>query len=114
VISDIVSDEEVPDKMQNDPELWSGCISGAFTEEGFLAAFEKTGFSGIQILKRDATAWRTVQGIEFRSITIEASKGKQDTSSRTSLPHPKETKSQDHEVTTKANDRCCNSGGCSC
>src|SRR5438876_8793297 len=26
VISDIVSDEEVPEEMQNDPELWSGCI----------------------------------------------------------------------------------------
>jgi arsenite methyltransferase len=77
VISDIVSDEEVPDEMQNDPELWSGCISGAFTEDGFLAAFEKAGFYGIQILKRDVNPWRTVQGIEFRSITVEAFKGKQ-------------------------------------
>jgi ubiquinone/menaquinone biosynthesis C-methylase UbiE len=77
VISDIVSDEEVPEEMQNDPELWSGCISGAFTEDGFLAAFEKAGFYGIQILKRDPRPWRTVQGIEFRSVTIEAFKGKQ-------------------------------------
>src|SRR5712691_11323083 len=77
VISDIVSDEEVPEKMQNDPELWSGCISGALTEEGFLAAFEKAGFYGIQILKRDVDPWRTVQGIEFRSVTVEAFKGKQ-------------------------------------
>ena len=77
VISDIVSDQEVPQEMQNDPELWSGCISGALTEEGFLAAFENAGFYGIQILKRDANAWRTVQGIEFRSVTIEAFKGKQ-------------------------------------
>src|SRR5260370_2010078 len=28
VISNIVSDEEVPERMQNDLELWSGCISG--------------------------------------------------------------------------------------
>src|SRR5437870_937962 len=77
VISDIVSDEEVPEEMQNDPELWSGCISGALTEEGFLQAFEHAGFYGIQILKRDARPWRTVQGIEFRSVTIEAFKGKQ-------------------------------------
>jgi arsenite methyltransferase len=111
VISDVVSDEEVPEEMQNDPELWSGCISGAFTEEGFLAAFEKAGFSGIQILKRDTRAWRTVQGIEFHSITIEASKGEQDASSRTSLPHSKETKSQDHDV-TKANNKCCDGGSC--
>jgi ubiquinone/menaquinone biosynthesis C-methylase UbiE len=77
VISDIVSDEAVPEEMQNDPELWSGCISGALTEEGFLAAFENAGFYGIQILKSDVDPWRTVQGIEFRSITIEAFKGKQ-------------------------------------
>jgi SAM-dependent methyltransferase len=77
VIADIVSDEEVPEEMQNDPELWSGCISGALTEEGFLAAFEQAGFYGIQILKRDADPWRTVQGIEFRSVTVEAFKGKQ-------------------------------------
>src|SRR5204862_2210956 len=37
VISDIVSDEVVPEELQNDPELWSGCISGALTEKGFLA-----------------------------------------------------------------------------
>src|SRR5436190_2223442 len=77
VISDIVSDEEVPEEMQNDPELWSGCISGALTEDGFLAAFENAGFYGIQILKRASQPWRTVQGIEFRSVTIEAFKGKQ-------------------------------------
>jgi arsenite methyltransferase len=77
IICDIVSDEEVPEEMQNDPELWSGCISGAFTEDGFLAAFEKAGFYGIQILKRDVNPWRTVEGIEFRSVTVEAFKGKQ-------------------------------------
>ncbi|MFN7140787.1 MAG: ATP-binding cassette domain-containing protein, partial [Limisphaerales bacterium] len=36
----IVADEPVPEHMQNDPELWSGCISGALTEEDFLKAFE--------------------------------------------------------------------------
>src|SRR5438874_10894798 len=180
VISDIVSDEEVLEDMQNDPELWSGCISGAFTEECFLAAFEKASFYGIQILKRDVDPWRTVQGIEFRSVTVEAFKGKQgecfernqaviyrgpfkevvdddnhrmergrryavcdktynlykkapyreffefvdpivDVSlseakpfdcSRTSLRHPKETKGQDYDVTTEANNKCCDGGSC--
>ena len=77
MICDIVSDEEVPEEMQNDPELWSGCISGALTEESFLQAFEHAGFYGVQILKRDAQPWRTVQGIEFRSMTVAAFKGKQ-------------------------------------
>jgi ubiquinone/menaquinone biosynthesis C-methylase UbiE len=77
VISDIVSDEEVPDAMRNDPELWSGCISGALTEEGFLKAFEAAGFYGIELLKFDMEPWRVVGGIEFRSITVQAYKGKQ-------------------------------------
>ena len=77
VISDIVSDEEVPVEMQDDPELWSGCISGAFTESGFLAAFEEAGFHGIRVLERQAGPWRTVDGIEFRSLTVEAFKGKE-------------------------------------
>src|SRR2546428_5708749 len=77
VISDIVRDEEVPEERPNDPALRSGGISGAFTEDGFLTAFENAGFYGIQILKRDAQPWRTVQGMEFRSVTIEAFKGKQ-------------------------------------
>jgi arsenite methyltransferase len=180
VIADIVSDEEVLEEMQNDPELWSGCISGAFTEVGFLAAFEQAGFYGIQILKRDQNPWRTVQGIEFRSVTVEAFKGKQGECfernqaviyrgpfkevldddnhrmergrryavcdktyslyrkmpyaehfefvdpiadvplevakpfdcSRTSLRHPKETKGQDYDVTTEANNKCCDGGSC--
>ena len=77
VISDIVSDEAVPEHLQNDPKLWSGCISGAFTEEGFLSAFAEAEFYGLQILKRDEKPWRTVEGIEFRSVTVQAFKGKQ-------------------------------------
>lgn len=77
VISDIVADEPVPEEMQNDPELWSGCISGAFLEDEFLAAFEAAGFYGVRILKLDSEPWQTVEGIEFRSMTIEAFKGKE-------------------------------------
>ena len=77
VISDIVSDEEIPAHLQDDPYLWSGCISGAYTEEGFLKAFADAGFHGIEILKRDDAPWQTVEGIEFRSVTIRAWKGKQ-------------------------------------
>jgi arsenite methyltransferase len=77
VISDIVSDEAVPEHMRNDPELWSGCISGALTETDFLEAFVDAGFYGVQILVRHAEPWRTVEGLEFRSVTVEAFKGKE-------------------------------------
>lgn len=77
VISDIVADEPVPEHLQSDPELWSGCISGALTEEAFFHAFAEAGFYGIEILKFDAQPWRSVEGIEFRSVTVQAFKGKQ-------------------------------------
>ncbi len=76
-ISDIVSDEDVPQSMQDDPDLWSGCISGAWREDAFLEAFERAGFFGIELAKRDATPWRVEGGIEFRSVTVTAYKGKQ-------------------------------------
>lgn len=76
IISDIVSDEDVPEHLQRDPELWSGCISGAMREDMFLAAFEKAGFYGVEILERSDKPWQTVEGIEFRSMTVRAWKGK--------------------------------------
>ena len=74
VISDIVSDQIVPKHLKSDPELWSGCISGAFAEETFLEAFEEERFYGIEILGRQADPWVIVEGIEFRSLTIRAFK----------------------------------------
>jgi arsenite methyltransferase len=75
-ISDIVSDEVVPQELQDDPNLWSGCVSGAFQENEILQALEEAGFHGIRIDKWDATPFRVVSGIEFRSVTITAHKGK--------------------------------------
>jgi ubiquinone/menaquinone biosynthesis C-methylase UbiE len=77
VISDIVCDEDVPDHLVADTDLWSGCISGAFREDAFLRAFEQAGFHGIEILSRGETPWQVVEGIEFRSVTVSAYKGKQ-------------------------------------
>ena len=74
-ISDIVSDEPVPTHLRADPELWSGCISGAFQEQDFIRAFLDAGFLAVRIDKWDAEPWRTVEGIEFRSATLVAVKG---------------------------------------
>lgn len=77
VISDIVSDEDIPEHLQRDPNLWSGCISGAFREDQFLQAFEVAGFYGVTVVERQEKPWRTVEGIEFRSVTVAAYKGKE-------------------------------------
>ena len=73
-ISDIVSDETVPEAMQNDATLWSGCISGAWREDEFVDEFVATGFQGVKIDKRTDEPWQTVEGIEFRSVTLLAIK----------------------------------------
>ncbi len=76
-ISDIVSDEVAPAALRNDPELWSGCISGAFQEQELLQLLEQAGFHGIEVDKWQVEPWQVVQGIEFRSVTVTAHKGKQ-------------------------------------
>ena len=52
MISDIVSDEDVPERLKQDLDLWSGCISGSFREDLFLEAFEQAGFYGVSLLER--------------------------------------------------------------
>ena len=61
----------------DDPDLWSGCIAGAFREDIFLKMFEEAGFYGIEILDRQQQPWQTIDGIEFRSLTVRAYKGKE-------------------------------------
>lgn len=76
-ISDIVSDELVPDELRADPDLWSGCISGAFQEGELLRELESAGFYGITIDKWEQEPFAVVEGIEFRSVTVTATKGKE-------------------------------------
>lgn len=76
-ISDIVSDEDVPLDLQRNPELWSGCISGAMREDRFLQAFANAGLYGVEIAAYQTEPWAVVEGIEFRSMTVLAYKGKE-------------------------------------
>jgi ubiquinone/menaquinone biosynthesis C-methylase UbiE len=74
VISDIVADRTVPRRLKEDPKLWSGCVSGAFVEGEFVAAFARAGFEPVGIIERQAAPWRVVEGVEFRSVTVRAEK----------------------------------------
>ena len=76
-VSDIISDEDSPEALKNDARLWSGCISGALTETGFIEALEDAGFHGIHVDKFEPEPWQIVEGIEYRSATYLAYKGKQ-------------------------------------
>ncbi|MFN5745245.1 MAG: methyltransferase domain-containing protein [Methylococcaceae bacterium] len=74
-ISDIVSDEPISEALKANPELWSGCISGAFEELEFVNAFVNAGFTAVRLDRWDARPWRVVDGIEFRAATLTAVKG---------------------------------------
>ncbi|RLA25692.1 MAG: methyltransferase [Gammaproteobacteria bacterium] len=77
-ISDIVSDEFVPEHLKKDQHLWSGCISGALQEHEFLEAFVNAGFVAVAYDKWESEPWQVVEGIEFRSVTITAIKPEQE------------------------------------
>jgi SAM-dependent methyltransferase len=85
-VSDIVASADVPDSLQNDPALWSGCVSGAFREDRFIAAFQASGFADVEIVKRESKPWQVIGDIEFRSVTVLASKP-----GRSTMPLPTHT-----------------------
>ena len=68
VISDIVSEVEVPPRLKVNPKLWGECLVGALTQEGFVAAVERAGFYGIEILSK--SYWKDVEGYAFSSVTV--------------------------------------------
>ena len=68
VIADIVSEREVPPHLKTNPELWGECTVGALTQEGFVAALEKAGFHGIEVLKK--AYWKSIEGYPFYSVTV--------------------------------------------
>lgn len=74
VISDIVSDREVPVSMKQDKKLWGECISGAITEAEFFNITRKIGFYGLEIVNR--YLYKEVDGFTFYSITARGYKFK--------------------------------------
>ena len=69
-ISDIVSDRPIPLSLQKDPELWSGCISGAWQEDNFLKDFQSIGFQNVHYVDRSESPWEVIEDIEFRAVTL--------------------------------------------
>ena len=68
VIADIVSDRDVPPHLKTNAELWGECTVGALTGEGFVAALEKGGFYGVEVLKK--SYWKSIEGHPFYSMTV--------------------------------------------
>jgi len=68
VVSDIVADRAVPPELKVNVHLWGECISGALSEDEFLAELEKAGFYGLAVLEK--SFWKEVEGYDFYSVTV--------------------------------------------
>jgi len=49
VVSDIVTEGELPESVRKDPELWAGCIAGALKREEYIELIKAAGFYGLEV-----------------------------------------------------------------
>lgn len=50
-VSDVVLQGELPAGLQNDAEMYAGCVAGAIQKEEYLSIIEQTGFTNIKVQK---------------------------------------------------------------
>ena len=86
LLSDIVSQSPLPPKIRFNPRLRGECIAGALTEARLLRLLEKLGFVGVEVLTR--APWRTVEGVDFSSVTVRAWKPGRDAAVSYTYPGP--------------------------
>ncbi len=67
-ISDIVSDQTVPQYLVHDTQKWGDCLSGALTLTDYMNGMTTAGFVGIHLVK--FSPWRVIDGIHFFSVTL--------------------------------------------
>ncbi len=49
IVSDIVSEGELPREIREDPDAWAECIAGALDEGVYLEKIRKAGFVNVQV-----------------------------------------------------------------
>jgi arsenite methyltransferase len=67
-ISDIVTDQPVPQYLVHDSKKWGDCLSGALTLTNYIAGMVGAGFLGIHLNK--TSPWQVIDGIHFFSVTL--------------------------------------------
>ncbi|UCB53006.1 MAG: arsenite methyltransferase [Candidatus Zixiibacteriota bacterium] len=79
VVSDIVTDKELPDDIRKSFSAWAECIGGALVRKEYLSAIKKAGFSRIRVLDEKVFLEEGMSDkIKGRiiSIKVEAKKGR--------------------------------------
>ncbi|KXA90825.1 hypothetical protein AKJ64_05200 [candidate division MSBL1 archaeon SCGC-AAA259E17] len=74
LISDIVTDGELPEEIRKNPEAWAACIGGAVEREEYLNIIEEAGFEKIDIVSRSTFDSHEELEAEILSLQVRASK----------------------------------------
>lgn len=76
MISDIVTNEELPQKIKSSFDAWAGCIAGALERINYLSIIRDVGFSKIQVVKETSYLVDVSEDLKGKilSINIEAYK----------------------------------------
>ncbi|MBS0170906.1 MAG: methyltransferase domain-containing protein [Nitrospira sp.] len=67
-ISDIVSDQVVPQYMVHDAAKWGDCLSGALQVQDYIGGMVEAGFRAVHQIK--SGTWQSIDGVHFLSVTL--------------------------------------------
>lgn len=76
MVSDLVTEKELPDKVKKSFEAWAGCVAGALVKEDYLKTIERAGFEKVSIVSEstyDIDVSEELLG-DITSVRVEAYK----------------------------------------
>jgi arsenite methyltransferase len=68
-VSDVVSEDALPEEVRRDPVAWAACYGGAIPEAEYVAAARAAGFAEVRVVRRTEPYERG--GVRVLSLTIE-------------------------------------------
>jgi len=66
VVSDMVTEGELPEEIRSDPRYWAECVTGALEIEDYLKKIRKAGFKHVKVLSR-ANFTKTILSVNVKA-----------------------------------------------
>ncbi|MGA8891771.1 MAG: methyltransferase domain-containing protein [Anaeromyxobacteraceae bacterium] len=67
-VSDVVSEDVLPESVRGDPAAWAACYGGSIPEAAYLAAIDAAGLRDVAVVRR--TEPYEKGGVRIRSLTV--------------------------------------------
>jgi ubiquinone/menaquinone biosynthesis C-methylase UbiE len=76
LISDIVTEEELPDEVKKSFDAWAGCVAGALERNEYLDIIKKSGFKNVKIVSESTFDFEVSPELKGKitSLQVEAKK----------------------------------------